>query len=167
MFGNRSQKRPWIWPLLAICLFAVVFILLAYLPAQEQTAEKVSKFGEYKGYSAAKYDSSVRYSQYLPMRDGVKLAIDIVRPAREGKVHEEPLPVIWQHTRYRRAVIVDGKVRHLGDSALNKPLIDHGYVMASADVRGSGASFGSWNGIFSKEETQDAYEITEWLASQP
>jgi len=34
-------------------------------------------------------------------------------------------------------------------------------------VRGSRASFGSWQGIFTKEETQDAYEITEWLASQP
>jgi len=143
------------------------FLLTVNLPSQEQSGEKVSKFGEYKGYSEAKYDSWTRFSQYITMRDGIKLAIDIIRPAMAGKVHEEPLPVIWQHTRYRRAVVVEGKVRHLGDSGLNQPLLKHGYIMVSADVRGAGASFGSWNGIFSKEETQDAYEINKWLASQP
>jgi len=167
MFKETRKKKSCLLPLLIIHLMAIVFLLFTYLPAQEQAAEKVSKFGEYKGYSEAKYDSTIRFSQYLAMRDGVKLAIDIIRPAKEGKVHEEPLPVIWQHTRYRRSVLVNGKILHLGESALNKPLLFHGYIMASADVRGSGASFGSWNGIFTKEETQDAYEITEWLASQP
>jgi len=42
-----------------------------------------------------------------------------------------------------------------------------GYAAASADVRGSGASFGRALGVFTAEESQDAYEITEWLARQP
>jgi len=46
-------------------------------------------------------------------------------------------------------------------------LIRHGYVVAAVDVRGAGASFGENHGIFPEEETQDAYEITEWLARQP
>jgi len=156
-----------LWSVRITLVLLAGFLLTVSLPSQEQAGERVSKFGEYRGYSEAKYDSWVRFSQYLTMRDGIKLAIDIIRPAIEGKVHEEPLPVIWQHTRYRRAVVVDGKVRNLGDSSLNQPLLKHGYIMASADVRGSGASYGSWNGIFTKEETQDAYEINEWLASQP
>ncbi len=151
---------------LFMLFFAITLVAaFIYLPAQE--AERVSKFGEYRGYSEEIYDSWVRTSQYLTMRDGTKLAIDIIRPAKEGKVAEDPLPLIWTHNRYRRAFKVKDKVRSMADSSLNQPLLKHGYIIASADVRGSGASFGSWQGIFTKEETQDAYEITEWLASQP
>ena len=159
------KARSWLVSF-AILFFAISLVAVyIYLPAQE--AERVSRFGEYRGYSKEVYDSWIRSSQYLTMRDGTKLAIDIIHPAREGQVAREPLPVIWTHNRYRRAFKVGEKVRSMADSALNQPLLKHGYIIASADVRGSGASFGSWQGIFTKEETQDAYEITEWLASQP
>jgi putative CocE/NonD family hydrolase len=46
-------------------------------------------------------------------------------------------------------------------------LIAHGYVIAAVDVRGGGASFGTYAGTFSPEETRDAYELTEWFAAQP
>jgi hypothetical protein len=101
------------------------------------------------------------------MRDGVKIAIDIIRPAVDGKAVEDPLPVVWTHTRYRRAFKnSQGKVYRTADSFYLHPLLKHGYVTVAADVRGSGASFGNWH-LFSKEENQDAYEITEWLAAQP
>jgi len=167
MRQKSIKKHRLSWSLRLALVFLAGCLLTVSLPSQDEAGERVSKFGEYKGYSEATYDSWVRFSQYLTMRDGLKLAIDIIRPAKAGQVHEKPLPVIWQHTRYRRAGIVNGKVRHMGDSGLNQPLLKHGYIMASADVRGSGASFGSWNGIFTKEETEDAYEINEWLASQP
>jgi putative CocE/NonD family hydrolase len=144
--------------------FIIFFALSLIVPnSGAQEAEKISLFGEYKGYSEAPYDSYVRSSQYLTMRDGIKIAIDILRPTKDGKVAEEPLPVIWTHTRYRRAVIREGKVRSRADESM----IKRGYILAVADVRGSGASFGSWQGIWTKEESQDAYEITEWLAAQP
>ena len=46
-------------------------------------------------------------------------------------------------------------------------LLKYGYVIVSVDVRGSGASYGTFRGLFSPEETNDAYDITEWLAVQP
>ncbi|UCE40898.1 MAG: CocE/NonD family hydrolase [Candidatus Aminicenantes bacterium] len=172
MFNIKISKKTnadcvWLMGLLRIlCVCAcAAFVLSGNLPAQEM--EKISKFGEYKGYSEEIYDSSVRTSQYLTMRDGIKIAIDIVRPAQADKVHEDPLPVVWTHTRYRRSFVRDGKLRSELDSPFYQTLLKHGYVLAAADVRGSGASFGSWQGIWSQEETQDAYEITEWLASQP
>jgi hypothetical protein len=128
---------------------------------------RVSKFGQYSGYSEAKYDSWVRTSQYLTMRDGVKLAIDIIRPAVNGKPADEPLPVVWTHNRYRRAFLAKGRLISIADSYDIRNLLKHGYVAASADCRGSGASFGKAVGIWTPEETQDAYEITEWLAKQP
>jgi putative CocE/NonD family hydrolase len=146
-------------------VFLAAFLIAAALPAQE--AERVSKFGEYKGYSEDVYDSWVRTSQYLTMRDGIKIAIDIIRPAMNGEVAEEPLPVIWSHNRYRRAHIQNGKLISSADSPLTQSLIKHGYIIANADSRGSGASFGTWEGLWTRKETQDAYEITEWLAAQP
>jgi putative CocE/NonD family hydrolase len=159
---NKAGSR---WSFYLVGIFLGVFLLFGHLLSQQ--AEKVSKFGEYKGYSEEIYDSSVRTSQYLTIRDGIKIAIDILRPAIEGKIEEEPLPVVWTHTRYRRAFIRDGKLISELDSPLYQSLLKHGYVLAAADVRGSGASFGSWQGIWTREETQDAYEITEWLAAQP
>jgi putative CocE/NonD family hydrolase len=153
---NKSSSLRFVF-----LIFFALSLMNPNIGAQE--AEKISRFGEYKGYSEAPYDSYVRSSQYLTMRDGIKIAIDILRPTKDGKVAEEPLPVIWTHTRYRRAVIHEGKVRSRADESM----IKRGYVLAVADVRGSGASFGSWQGIWTKEESQDAYEITEWLAAQP
>lgn len=46
-------------------------------------------------------------------------------------------------------------------------LIRHGYVIAVAEVRGSGASFGRRAGEFFHDETLDAHDITQWLAHQP
>jgi putative CocE/NonD family hydrolase len=157
---------------LAVAVAAVALWLLPALPpaaAQGSAApEKVSRFGEYQGYSKPIYDSWVRTSFYLTMRDGVRLAADIIRPAKAGKVEEKPLPAIFTHTRYHRAnVDKDGKVVSEADSPLSQVFLDYGYVFAVVDVRGSGASFGTWTGLFNPEETQDARETIEWLAKQP
>jgi putative CocE/NonD family hydrolase len=155
------------WSLILRVILPAAFVLTITGGATAQETARVSKFGEYSGYSEERYDSWVRSSEYVTMRDGIKLAVDILRPAVNGRVAQEPLPVVWSHTRYRRASLQDGEIISSGAAAYNQPLIKHGYVFAVADVRGSGASFGGWNGIFAEEETQDAYEITEWLASQP
>ena len=64
---------------------------------------RVSSFGAYGGYSEAIYDGYQRTSQYITARDGTKLAVDIFRPTKNGQVAQEPLPVIWTHSRYHRA----------------------------------------------------------------
>jgi putative CocE/NonD family hydrolase len=45
-------------------------------------------------------------------------------------------------------------------------LIEHGYVIAVVDARGSGASFGHNDSLFSEAEALDTFDITEWLAIQ-
>jgi putative CocE/NonD family hydrolase len=161
---------PRLLRLVITAAFGLAFLSVALPGSSGQTpppVERISKFSEYKGYSSEVYDSWVRSSVYVPMRDGVKLAVDILRPAKAGKVETKPLPVLWTHTRYRRAQVREGKVRSSLEASPNIVWLKHGYVLAAADVRGSGASFGHWPGIFSKEETQDAFAITEWLAQQP
>ena len=152
------------------CLAIMAILLVGYQPLPSgQTGEKVSRLGEYRGYSGAVYDGWVRSSTYLPMRDGIKIAIDVFRPTKNGKTAEEKLPVVWVLKRYQRASLENGKVSGLfaeGGPHMTA-LLAHGYVLAAADSRGTGASFGVCEGVFTETEALDAYEITEWLASQP
>ncbi len=63
---------------------------------------KVSEFGRYEGYSPELYSEWVRESHYVTMRDGVKLAVDIIRPAKNGVAVDQKFPVLWTHSRYHR-----------------------------------------------------------------
>ena len=100
----------------------------------------------------------MKTSQYLTIRDGVRLAADILRPAINGKAVETPLPLVWTHHRYHRERYTPGYVLSL---------VSYGYIYAVVDARGTGASFGVWQAPTSPDETQDAYQITEWFAAQP
>lgn len=148
---------------------ATVAVVEAAAAQPGRTAEaKVSAFGAYRGYSTRQYDGWARSSRYLTMRDGVRIAIDVYRPTKRGAVEAAPLPVLWTHTPYFRSTIVGGRLATMLDYF---PWIDeilrHGYVVAAVDVRGTGASFGTTDGVFQPAEAGDAYEITEWLAAQP
>jgi len=152
---------------LAAALILASLTAGAAVPPVQKT-EKVSAFGKYSGYSEAVYDGWIRSSRYVTVRDGTRLAVDIFRPARKGKVATEKLPVVWTHHRYQRALRDKGKVYTILDSfPWLADVLRHGYVVAAVDARGSGASFGRFEGMFSTHETDDAYDITEWLGTQP
>ncbi|HWM94578.1 MAG TPA: CocE/NonD family hydrolase, partial [Thermoanaerobaculia bacterium] len=131
----------------------------------------VSRLGEYKGYSELVYDGWERTSFYIPTRDGTRLAVDLFRPTLGGiggKPAAERLPVIWTANRYQRAMIDEGKLYTILDNyGWMADLLRHGYVIAVLDVRGAGASFGTFGGMFTRQETQDSYDVTEWLGTQP
>jgi putative CocE/NonD family hydrolase len=137
---------------------SVPTVAAASLPANAPGG-RLSQPGKYAGYSQPLYNERVSTSQYVTMRDGTKLAALILRPARDGKTVSTPLPVVWTHNRYHREGIFNWHWL--------QTLLKYGYVIVSVDVRGSGASFGTNRGLFSPEETRDAYDITEWLAVQP
>ena len=116
------------------------------------------------------YDGSSRTSFYLPVHDGTRLALNVYRPTSQGRLAEERLPVIFAFTpyraRYRNAngeVVEAINARDLGLSEMTR----HGYVVAIADVRGKGASFGRRRGMQDRTEAMDGHFIVEWLATQP
>ncbi|MAB80906.1 MAG: hypothetical protein CMJ89_16290 [Planctomycetes bacterium] len=155
-------------------MFRNSYTLLAALPiaasslGQSPAWTQVSSFGEYEGYSAPRFDGYLRESFYIEMRDGVELACDLYRPSLSGEVTEEPLPLVWTHDRYHRAA-QSGR-RAIATKLVIYPwlntMLNHGYLVAAVDVRGAGASFGTWDGIFNETETGDAYDIVEWFADQ-
>jgi len=130
---------------------------------------KVSRPGRYAGFSEAVYDSWVRTSRYIPMRDGTRLAADILFPALAGQPASEPLPLLWTFNRYHRAALLPGgKVMTIVEQMpWLRSVLEHGYVLASVDIRGTGASFGASLGTFTPQEARDAYDATEWFAVQP
>ena len=128
----------------------------------ESSTERISVFGRYQGYSAQSFPDPVRTSFYLPMRDGVRLAVDLYRPGAGGKPAEGRFPVVWHHTLDRRAVTDPATNAAYAAAELAK----FGYVVAYVERRGLGASFGERRGYNDRIEAQDAYEVNEWLARQ-
>ena len=149
--------------------FAIVTLLLLFAPAavcQSGNQPPVNLLlstmpagtdpQRYPGYVEPKYKDFEQRSFYLTMRDGVKIAIDVVlpKPLPAG----EKLPAIMNMTRYWRSR-QDGKPGTWFPS--------HGYAHVSVDARGTGASFGIWRAPFSQDEIKDYGEVVNWIVKQP
>lgn len=93
----------------------------------------------------------------IPMRDGVRLAADVYRPARDGKAVEEKFPILLQRTPY------DKKGARLVEQA--EYFASHGYVVVLQDCRGRYRSEGTFTKYIG--EGQDGYDTVEWLAALP
>ncbi len=116
------------------------------------------------------YADYQRQSLYVPVRDGTRLAMNIYRPADSDGVETERLPVIFAFTPYRaRFTDARGTVQEtaLGDNLALRSLMRAGYVVAVADIRGKGASFGARRGFQDRTEAMDGHDLVEWLADQP
>lgn len=162
--------RKWTLSVVLIGISAVSWSAPLAIAEGRLSTERISTLGQYRGYSQAVFDGWTRTSQYVTVRDGTRIAVDIFRPTNQGRLHEEPLPVIWEHRRYQRASIDgDGNIRSQLDRQDHpmRKVVSHGYVFAVAAVRGSGASFGTRVDATPPQESLDAYDITEWLAAQP
>ena len=150
-------------------------------PSVSGEAARVSRPLEYGGFSYPEYDGFIKSSEYAEMRDGTKLAVDIFLPS--GGPKSESYPVIFLMLPYTRAFgIPDMKWYHkialkmlvgstspvIDISVMNKevPLfLSHGYAYAIADMRGTGASFGTaYHPI--PENMTDTEDMLEWIASQ-
>ncbi|ESQ89420.1 glutaryl 7-ACA acylase [Asticcacaulis sp. AC460] len=111
----------------------------------------------------------VRQSLYVPVRDGTRLAVNIYRPAANGQATAGQHPVVFLFTPYRaRFRNEKGEVKEtaLDDQLALRTLIRSGYVVATADIRGKGASFGHRRGFQDRTEAYDGYDLVEWLARQ-
>jgi uncharacterized protein len=95
---------------------------------------------------------------YVPMSDGVRLAVTLGLPSTDGATPAPGrFPVILTLTPYSRQA--NGPVAKL---------VANGYVHAVADIRGAGGSEGNLNGnYFSPREQRDGYELVEWLGTRP
>ncbi len=143
-------------------MVSLVGVLLGMSLSHAQTA---SSFGNYQ--PAKLYTEQAATSFYLPMRDGVRLAVRVVRPAQAGKPVEQRFPVIWHHTLSTTQETNDGTGPRASGYRAIPELTAYGYVVVQVARRGNGQSFGSRRGYHDRVEAYDAYEVNEWLAAQP
>lgn len=108
-------------------------------------------------------------SHFIEMNDGVKLAVDLFLPKKIKK----NLPTVLFLTRYVRSFEPKEIIEFVGPifgQIKKKEIVHHvknGYAVVIADVRGTGASFGSRKMEFSPQEVEDGAQILDWIISQP
>jgi hypothetical protein len=94
-------KRIAVTLLLAIVM-AGIFLAGRFLFGDAPATGRVSELGKYQGYSKSLFNGSRRRSDYLTLKDGTKLAYDLILPAKDGVTASEPLPVLFKYTPYLR-----------------------------------------------------------------
>ena len=92
--------------------------------------------------------ATVETNVMVAMRDGVRLATDVVRPQGSGKA-----PAILMRTPYRK---------HVGGAVGTVP---QGYAYVAQDVRGRYESEGEHRPFL--DDLNDAFDTIAWLAKQP
>ncbi len=149
-----------------ICVTESILLICAALAQTTQAARPISSFGQYQ--PAPLYSEAITTSHYLTMRDGVRLAVSITRPSNNGKPVEKRFPVLWQHTLAIAApgIQASGNGSAGGYGAVPS-LAYNGYIVVQVARRGQGPSFGKRRGYNDRSEAYDAYEVIDWLASQP
>ncbi len=147
--------------------FCIIFIILCFI-AVNASAQRdyAAEFGTYKGYTGPQYKGIRTQALYIPMRDGVKIAIDLMLP--KNLPADTKIPAIVKSTCYWRAEEYrppiswfkrPGEFEHFFTS--------HGYALIYVDARGTGASFGTRPHPYSRDEVMDGSDIADWIVKQP
>ena len=96
---------------------------------------------------------TTEFNAAVPMRDGVILRADVMRPETGGR-----FPTLVYRTPY-------GKTEAETAYTTFRHAVERGYAVVIEDVRGRYASDGEFNPYFT--EGQDGYDTIEWAAKQP
>lgn len=113
------------------------------------------------------FTEAVSNSQFITMRDGTRLAVRVDRPAKDGVPVEGEFPVIWHHSLSIDQITADGTGGKLSAFRSMNQMTQHGYVVVQVARRGNGQSFGVRRGYHDRNESEDSFEVTQWLAEQP
>jgi predicted acyl esterase len=133
--------------------------------------------GAYPGFNPRTEKAEGMICEYdvaVPMRDGVKIYVDIFRPEAEGKYP----PIIAWGPYGKHGLIKYGS---LGNTGLNDEDFNeytkfeaadpvywcrNGYVIINVDPRGCWNSEGDLT-LMSEQEVEDCYDLIEWAGTQP
>jgi putative CocE/NonD family hydrolase len=98
----------------------------------------------------------------IPMRDGTRLAADLLLPV--GGTPGEKFPAVFKYDPYRK----NDNRTIAPECDINEYFVARGYVGACVDVRGTGRSEGhAPDREYSKQELDDGEDVIAWLAKQP
>ena len=104
-------------------------------------------------------------SLYVPMPDGVRLAVDVWLPP--GTAVGARLPTVLETDRYWRARAYSGGIRNNPNYDIAEPWNQRGYAYVLADLRGTGASFGTLAAELGGQMIADVGSLADWIAVRP
>src|SRR4051812_13701244 len=144
MLGRSSRARSAVAWSLAVAVTVATPVLASGQPSQHsQWKPRPATYGIAKTTNVP-----------IKMDDGVVLKADVLRPAtKDGNPAQGPFPVLLTQTPYNK------NAPQLNFE--NDYLIQRGYIQVIVDVRGTGASGGSW-ASFSEREQRDYYRTAVW-----
>ncbi len=162
-----------------IFIFLIVIITVAS-GCSGKIPGRVSNHLKYSGYSESEFSGFAKESLFVTMKDGTDLAVDIFLPRGGPKVNR--FPAIFVFTPYGRSYIhtklkwyekliarftkgTPGPVFDWSTRDDVKLFLSHGYAFVIADMRGTGASFGSQI-PFTPPIAEDGKELIDWISSQ-
>ena len=112
--------------------------------------------------SEPRYSTFADYEVRIPLRDGVRLAADVLRPAAAGLKFPALVSTSVYTRQLQRGVTALGQ----NEAGISEFWVPRGYAHVVVDVRGSNDSGGMYD-LFGAQEQQDLYDIIEWVAEQP
>ena len=122
-----------------------------------------SNFGTKESQTEARFEGYETTSIYLSMKDGVRLAAEIILP--KGLPEGEQIPTLLYRTRYWRAYEL--KEPPTEPDTIHQFFTSYGYAIVKLDVRGTGASFGKMVHEWQPIDIEDTYEVIDWIIAQP
>jgi putative CocE/NonD family hydrolase len=106
----------------------------------------------------------------VTMRDGVRLAADVYRPALAGRAIDAAFPTILERTPYGKAETSrsEWSVAHAQPktrTAVAEMFVRRGYVVVYQDCRGRYGSEGTFRKYI--DEAADGFDTCRWILGQP
>ena len=113
--------------------------------------------------SAPEYGIVIAKDVMVPLRDGVRLACDVYRPARDGEYASGGFPTILGRTSY------DKTSQQMWVEPVANFFTTRGYAVVLQDLRGRHRSEGTGQYFHTANprEGEDGYDTVEWIAAQP
>lgn len=130
-------------------LSALMLVIAATVVSAQERPSVFEKINETPALRGFDRDDFEILEAMVPMRDGVRLYTLIARP----KVHDEPLPILLEHTPYDATSALTGTEWYGGRRSpslaatlgrWSATLVEDGYVFVFQDVRGKAGSEGSY-----------------------
>jgi len=150
---RRTMKRH-AATLVSLCAYAVGTGRAGFIHAQD------TSFGQCKAArTTVRWGAAKIRSLYVPLQDRTRIALNVILPSQLPAATR--IPAVFIPTRYWRSP--EGQPPTWQEESW----VNHGYAVVVMDLRGTGASFGTWVYPWSDQEIRDIAEIVDWITKQP
>ncbi|MET0390747.1 MAG: CocE/NonD family hydrolase, partial [Polyangiales bacterium] len=129
-------------------------------PETIQVSDRSAMTNAWWAYERAETHTAITSKIQVPTRDGTSLGCTLSRPGTNGVLAEGKFPgLVVEFTPYA--------LQHESYVTEAAFFTKRGYNTVVCNIRGTGDSGGTWQHAGAAQDRLDAYDLVEWLATQP